>query len=193
MQRGDISDCLIHWTKGDSHEEAFNTLRSIVFSHRLFGGTGSIKGQFNCVCFTEAPGQEFHKILGRYKPFGIQVSKVWAYAQGGRPVIYQSDTEYDLLPDALKWRHVRYEPHTDPPIDFTWEREWRIQTGELILPLGEAVVVVPDDSWAERLEDEHLTNEEYQARWEAMVYGDWAYAKDADPFPYSFHVLAIEI
>lgn len=55
------------------------------------------------------------------------VPKQWLYVQGGRPVIYQSDKEFYDLPEAIRWRHVRYEPASSPPIDFTWEREWRIQ------------------------------------------------------------------
>ncbi|GAG63688.1 unnamed protein product, partial [marine sediment metagenome] len=34
------------------------------------------------------------------------------------------DLEYDILPEELKYRHVRYELESD--IDFTWEREWRL-------------------------------------------------------------------
>jgi len=88
------------------------------------------------VCFTEAPENVFHQVLGRYKPFGIQVPKSWLFEKGGRPVIYQAAGEYELLDEKIRWRHVRYEPHTTAPIDFSWEREWRIQAEELVIDTG---------------------------------------------------------
>lgn len=63
----------------------------------------------------------------RYSAFGVVVSKTWLFNQGGRPVINQANEEYVQLPDSLKYRHVRYEPHRG--IDHAWEREWRIQNG----------------------------------------------------------------
>jgi hypothetical protein len=75
MTRDDISKYLIHWTKGDSYEEAFEILRSIVFEMRIIGSGKYIKGSYYCVCFTEAPVEKFHQVIGKYKPFGIRVSK----------------------------------------------------------------------------------------------------------------------
>ena len=80
----------------------------------------------------------------RYQPFGVMLDKAWLFAQGGRPVIYQSADEYEGLPPALHYRHVRYEPSNaiDKVVDFTWEREWRIP-GDLVLPPEKVTVVVP--------------------------------------------------
>ena len=97
----------------DSDEEAFDVLQQIVQERCLCGGTGHIRGGYQCVCFTEAPQNTFHNVIGRYRPFGIRVSKKWLYQEGGRPVIYQSDQEYDALPESHRWRHVRYEPDAD--------------------------------------------------------------------------------
>ena len=138
MPRDDITKYLVHWTKGANYDEAFDTLRSIVFERRLRGSNCQIRGGWNCVCFTEAPEGSFHQVIGRYKPFGIQVPKAWLFERGGRPVIYETNAEYDVLPDEIKWRHVRYEPSADPPFDFSWEREWRIQVDEL--PLGSGAI-----------------------------------------------------
>src|SRR5689334_19152520 len=102
MARIDLSDHLIHWMRGGSERDAMNTLHKICSEQRLIGGNGAIKGAYNCVCFTEAPEALFHKVVGRYRPFGIRVSKKWLFAQGGRPVIYQSAGEFDQLPEEIR-------------------------------------------------------------------------------------------
>ena len=90
----------------------------------------------------------------RYKPFGVMVDKTWLFARGGRPVIYQSDAEYDLLKLEQQWRHVRYEP--DRGIDFTWEREWRVQVDQLELDMDAATLVIPTRDWERRFHDQHI-------------------------------------
>ena len=189
MPRSDLSNELIHWIKGDSDEEAFEVLLKIAQERRLLGGNGYIRDGYVCVCFTEAPETMFHEITGRYRPFGIRVSKRWVNSEGGRPVIYQCDSEYDQLNECNKWRHVRYEPNSDPPIDFTWEREWRIRTQELNLLPGEARIIVPDEDWADILVAEHLTHEEQRIQLEAMNYGELYSAQSPDPFYYPFSVI----
>lgn len=189
MPRADLSKDLIHWIKCATNEEAFDVLRRIVQEQRLLGGDGHIRGGYTCVCFSEAPETTFHDVTGRYRPFGIRVSKRWAFSQGGRPVIYQTDDEYEQLPEGHRWRHVRYEPDSDPPTDFSWEREWRLQTDELILPPGEARIIVPDESWAEGLEEEHAGDEEYRIQMEAMNYGEEYLMQTPAPFSYPFSVI----
>ena len=191
MPRDDISKYLVHWTKGASYEEAFNVLRSIVFEQRLLGSNGDIKGGFLCVCFTEAPEDKFHQVLNRYKPFGIRVSKEWAFLHGGRPVIYQPNEEYQLLPDQLKWRHMKYELGGESPVDFCWEREWRIQTEELYLPPEEVVIILPSSEWADILEGEHRSNEEERIFMEEVTYGEWAAYQSPEPFHYSYSTINV--
>ncbi len=190
MQRADLSNYLIHWIKGDSNEEAFRTLHLITSERRLVGGTGHIKGEYRCVCFTEAPQSAFHQVIGKYRPFGIQVPKQWIYERGGRPVIYQSDAEYEDLPDTHRWRHVRYEPCGVPQIDFTWEREWRINVNELPIMTHEGVIVVPHMEWAQELQRLHEENEHIRIQMEAIAYGDeWQY-QDPKPF-YGYTVINV--
>lgn len=147
MSREDLSKFIIHWTKGETNEEAFKVLTQIVLSKKILGGSGNIKGGFHCVCFAEAPQNTFHKVLGKYKPFGIKIAKSWLFEIGGRPVIYQSESEYDSLLEEMRWRHVRYEPNRNPPIDFTWEREWRIKTKEVPIEPNMSTIVVPGQTW----------------------------------------------
>src|SRR6266496_5366041 len=127
MSRKDICPQVIHFTKGANADEAFARLRAILAEGRLLGASGNIKGGYRCVCFTEAPlgvlpaGFVNSTAFGRYLPFGIMFDKRWLFANGGRPVIYQTDGEFADLPEEFRWRHVRYEPAGAPGIDFTWE------------------------------------------------------------------------
>lgn len=145
--RLDISDFLVHYTKGT---EAVAAFRNIVDGGAITGGRGHIKGGYQCVCFTESPVHAIRDILLRrskcelkYEPFGIAVSKPWLFEQGGRPVIYQAEDEFAALPENLRWRHVTYDPVRRPPADFTWEREWRIKTDSLSINPRDACLIVP--------------------------------------------------
>ena len=170
QKRPDISDFLVHFIRGDNYEEAFGVLRSIVADSGLVGGTGFIKGGYQCVCFSEAPIAALAEMLRRptvhgvlYKPFGVIVTKAWLFGQGGRPVIYQTNLEFANLPENLRWRHVRYEPNQEPPVDFTWEREWRIRTDFLRISRDAAWLVVPTVKWSYRLAAEHNKDQEPRA------------------------------
>ncbi|HWS22969.1 MAG TPA: hypothetical protein VN226_00870 [Anaerolineales bacterium] len=168
MARKDISEKLIHFTKGESDDVAFSNIQSILKERRIISSSGCIKGGHSCVCFTEAPLSELAEGLlnpvaySRYSQFGVILEKKWVFQKGGRPVIYQSDSEYIELPDSHKWRHVRYEPNETSPIDFTWEREWRIRTDELLFDSESASVVVPDSVWADRLAETYELGEDFK-------------------------------
>lgn len=151
--RPDISDKVIHFTKAVTYEDALGILLTIVGEGRVVGGTGMIRGGYRCVCFTEAPlpaiasGFVNAESFTRYSPFGLMFEKSWIYAQGGRPVIYQPEADFNRLPDDMRWRHVRYDPSGTPPVDFTWEREWWIGCDELLFSPSEVALVVPDHEW----------------------------------------------
>ena len=160
MIRGDLSNRLVHLTRGATPKEASDSFLSIFRDGVLRGSNKDIRGGFNCVCFSEAPLNVLTHALAappengmRYAPFGVIVSKTWLYQQGGRPVIYQAHDEYNLLPEELKFKHVRYEP---PNIDYTWEREWRIQTDALKLVPAETTFVVPTRDWERKFHEEHI-------------------------------------
>jgi hypothetical protein len=168
MQREDLSDFLVHFIKGDTNEEAFGVLSLIVQQAGLLGGAGFIRAPCRCVCFSEAPIPVLANFLARYsvnrvryRPFGVAVRKRWLFEQGGRPVIYGRESEYSALPEDFRWRHVRYEPDLEPPIDFTWEREWRIKTDRLGITPDVASLVLPDTSWADRVPRERRYQDPY--------------------------------
>ena len=162
MIRGDLSNRLVHLTRATSEFDAAAQFRSIVSDGYLKGSNRDIRGRFKCVCFSEAPLSVLTHSLGlpldengmRYSAFGVIVSKKWLFDQGGRPVIYQPNDEYDMLHDQQKYRHVRYEPERE--IDFTWEREWRICTEKLELVSAETTFIVPTRDWEQYFIDEHI-------------------------------------
>ena len=134
-----------------------------------------IRGGYRCVCFTEAPLVAFKEDFvrafpfTRYSQFGLMLNKSWLYDRGGRPVIYQPDSEFDLLPEQLRWRHVRFEPTSDPVVDFTWEREWRIRCDDLPFSESDAVVIVPNSKWANALVQAHEDDQNIQIQQYSLV------------------------
>lgn len=189
MIRGDLSNRLIHLTKGNTADEAANNFINILRSGHIRGGNGFIRGGYTCVCFSEAPISVLSQILAnpsvhgmRYAPFGVMVSKLWLFRQGGRPTIYQPEAEYELLHEEQRYRHVRYEP--DREIDLTWEREWRLKTAQLDLDPGETTFVVPTRAWEKRFMEEHAGDQQGLA----LAYGEVA-GLAIKPFPWHFVVL----
>ena len=129
------SDNLIHFVKGETIEDAIGVFFEIIDEGVLRGGTGFIKDDHRCICFTEASVASLQEGFitkfnteSKYAPLGFMVAKEWLHDQGGRPAIYQPASDYANLSDDEKWRHVTHEPSH---IDFRWEKEWRIQCGEL--------------------------------------------------------------
>ena len=155
--RDDVSDKLVHLTKGANadktkhREEALTTLVKILSDKELKGGVGFIKDAIPCVCFSEAPIGNLAKVIAftgeqgiRYQPYGIIVDKYWLYKKGGMPVIYTGESDYNSLPESMKYRYVKFEPDKD--IDHTQEREWRVKTTGLKITPADVTVVVPDRS-----------------------------------------------
>jgi hypothetical protein len=116
----------------------------------------------------------------RYAPFGVIVGKRWLFDQGGRPVIYQAESEFETLPEQLRYRHVRYEPNRD--VDYSWEREWRIRTDGLALEPGETTFIVPTRGWVSRFHQEHVDEVSSTS---ALLEIPWG-----DPIPW--HFIALE-
>ena len=197
MIRLDLSDKLIHLIKGATAAEALATFDQIIRDGALRGGNGTIKGPWRCVCFTETPLANLAQALSlrsaqplRYFPAGIMVSKQWLFERGGRPVIYQPDDDYEKLHADLKWRHVRYDLSDFAPVDFTWEREWRIRTDWLPFGPGEVTLVCPTRAWIDRLIDPHTARINREIEEIAMSMGGEQAAHYAvKKFPWYYLVL----
>jgi hypothetical protein len=162
--------------------DAFEILIAILNQRKLIGSATYIKGGTKCVCFTEAPldalargfGGDFG--AGRYSGFGIQFRKTDIFDAGGRPVIYQADSEFSLLDQSINWRHVRYEPRSARPIDFTWEREWRVPSDELRFSEREIAVVLPNAKAEKKFIERVERDSYYDALGWSNVIGDLAWA-----------------
>lgn len=196
QRRSDIAKDVIHFTKGDSPTEAFEILARIVAERRLRGGNGFIKGNYTCVCFTEAPLPHLAEVFARtaaerlrYMPFGILLPKRWLFERGGRPVIYQSDDEFFQLPESLRYRHVRYEPASEPRIDFSWEREWRVQTEELRLDPTVGFLVLPSQEYLDELERQHQRAQDHACQLHSIVLGSQLAEQLREPFMWSSYLL----
>jgi hypothetical protein len=190
MIRDDLSNKLIHFTRGQTRQAAAETFLKILEEKKLRGGDGEIKGKWKCVCFTEAPISKLAAILAnpvahgsRYEPYGFMIDKTWLFKKGGRPVIYQSDSEYELLPDSFKYRHVRYEP--DNLIDFTWEREWRIHTDAVDLDPKHVTLIVPERLIKDGLIDIRLEDIYHEHQDPNKIL-----EKISTPYPWHFMVLS---
>ena len=147
-----MPDFVTHFVKFESNKDiAAQALLRIIESGELRGGTGYIMGGHTCICFSDKPvGSNFPGLFDMYGTqkiyarFGISIPKINLYKKGGRPVIYQDISEYNNLPDTHKWRHVTYKPYQPSRVDFTWEREWRIQINHLNLKEVKASIVIPE-------------------------------------------------
>jgi hypothetical protein len=169
LVRRDLGSLLFHFTRAPHDHtppirirswprSAMNSLGNILAERRLCGSAANIRGGHRCICFTEAPISEVVSLFRlsdlaaegglrpKYEPYGVAVTKKWLFTRGGRPAIYQPDAEYDLLPESIRYRHVRYDPIAG--VDFTWEREWRLFADELRLDPKETLVVVPTSAEA---------------------------------------------
>ena len=141
---------------------SFDVLRKIAQESHLKGTSSFIKGGSKCVCFTETPIYELARLMSfewwdksRYFLYGIAVTKEWLFDQGGRPVIYQRDgEETNLSATQNRHLHVTYSPGNT---DFTWEREWRIKTGQLNLNLEATIFIVPTVAESKQFMNEFTT------------------------------------
>ena len=148
LNRVDHTNYLVHWTSGGL-EEAIEKFKSIAVDGILYGNNYGVRSKDNCICCTEAPVENFHIEGSRYKPFGIRFSKRWYFSQGGRPVIYQPEEDYQSLDESIRWKHVDFDLRDENRCDYSWGREWRLKREELVLPIEEAVLIIPDESYRE--------------------------------------------
>jgi hypothetical protein len=165
--RRDMGGMLFHFTRAPTEKilnivrpnhtigfsgTASGVLKKILYEGELRGTSKWTHGH-DCVCFTEAPIQEFNAIFQlvelasseherpRYEPYGVAVSKRWLFENGGRPVIYDTPGAFATYPAALQHRFVPYDPAAG--IDYTWEREWRVPTSRLALDPKQTLAILP--------------------------------------------------
>jgi hypothetical protein len=88
----------------------------------------------------------------RYEPYGVVVTKRYAYDSGCRPVLYLSNEEQARLriPKDELWRVVRFEVTDGGWISWLHEREWRCK-GSFKMPNWIQAVLVRNTQAASRL------------------------------------------
>lgn len=141
---------LTHFTRAAKAESALDRLVAILQEGAVRGSTRMVRGGRAVVCLFDVALRDLRIVLDernrrRYQPFGVAVDKRYAFRMGARPVIYMPwrEAERVLAPDE-RWRVVALDLERHPPIDWSFEREWRI-AGDLVLPAARAVALV--ESW----------------------------------------------
>jgi len=167
--RPDLTPYIIHLTKNTKTKNghtAFDNLVGILKRGEIMGSTtksGFIKGPTPAACFMDVPFSALKYVLTaentkpnkpRYEPYGVFVTKKWAYAHGCRPVLYLSNKERESLgvPDNELWRVVNFEVKEAAWISWLHEREWRCP-GSFQLPVDPFGVLVRTARDAKRLND----------------------------------------
>jgi len=116
MSRADISPYLVHFTSGTTYEDAFTRLRKILSDRSLIAGSRFIKGNYRCVCFSEAPltslrdGLVNQDYYSRYSPFGIMISNIGSSRKAAVPLFTsrsKSITHYPTLTDGVMFLRAK--------------------------------------------------------------------------------------
>ncbi|MCU8083613.1 hypothetical protein [Shewanella sp. SM23] len=169
FERPDLSPFLVHLTKNtksDDEFSAYDNLVNILKTGEIWGSNtekGFVKGPNEAACFMDIPLSSLKYVLNeantnpekpRYEPYGIIVSKTYAYKRGCRPVIYLSNKELDALkiPREELWRVVRLEGVDGEGINWVHEREWRVK-GDFIIPKDPQAVLVRNVASAKKLRE----------------------------------------
>lgn len=162
--RNDYSPFLYHWIKPASKvtspkhamDEAYSVMQQIFECGYLRASGKDTFKNIESICFSESPKEVMRHQSSKYLPFGFAFEKEYIFELGGRHVIYQTKEEADILPPSLHWRHVTYDPSdiaaSKPDgVNFTWEREWRLNDSTLNI-LDCHSVIVPNQDYKEMLE-----------------------------------------
>ncbi len=145
--RLDLSNWIWHFVRrGDDETEIFEK----IISEKRILATTDIYTKEKVICFTETPLSEHIRQntflakhnYSRLSLSGIGFQRNWLFNQGALPVIYQPNSLLESLPLNQRWRHVGLD--LDKPIDFSWQREWRLPKDCLEFSESDAILVVPN-------------------------------------------------
>lgn len=163
LERPDLSPFIVHLTRRSDDASAYANLVQILRTGEIMGsgGDGFVKGPSKAACFMDIPLGSLKYVLNkansgnidpRYEPYGVVVSKGYAYDHGCRPVLYLSEDERETMavPRTELWRVVRFEGVQRKRINWTHEREWRAKD-RFELPSKLRAVLVKNTKAAERL------------------------------------------
>jgi hypothetical protein len=166
----DMSDYVVHFTKGGSGKDDYWTMMRIYGICRLEPGhrfgigkdRAPIKCEQKAVCFSEIPPGQWRRLEDRRgTKYGLAFEKRLILARGGGPIWYAwKDTLHwyalqammdaaDGDPEASIWRIT---PMIDAPGTyggrdylFDWEREWRHVGPMAFAPEDVAFLLIPEE------------------------------------------------
>jgi len=144
--RDDNSDYLYHWIKNtrrwkdteNAYDDAFVSMESIIEDQFIYSGEAMGLTRNSCISFTESVKSEIIRDRSLYQPFGFEFRKIDIHNLGGRTAIYSPSEEKAELGEKHQWRHVKFDLNDtsngkEKGHDFTWEREWRLNSSRLSL------------------------------------------------------------
>jgi hypothetical protein len=166
----DMSNYVVHFTKGDRATNGYETMMSIYGSCELKAGgrfgigkdKAPAKTRQEAVCFSEIPPGQWQRLAERREAkYGIAFTKRFICSRGGGPIWYvwkgtpHWQTLQDMMTsaardaDALIWKLA---PMIDAPGDygqtqyyFDWEREWR-HVGSMAFSTDDvAFLLIPEE------------------------------------------------
>lgn len=123
---------LAHFTRASKTASGLDNLIGILQAGVIRASRRMIWGGRPAVSLFDVPLDGLAAILDprnrrRYEAFGIAIDKRYAFRMGARPVIYIPRREAErILPPEEHWRAVATEMDRTPPLDWTYEREWRM-------------------------------------------------------------------
>ena len=183
--RPDLSPYLFHFTKNTESDDdytAFENLCHILETGKIWGSDSSkgfVKGPNKASCFMDVPFMSLKYVFTqdntkrdrpRYEPYGILVTKEYAYSKGARPVLYLSDNEISRLkiPPNELWRAVKLDvDKNDNWISWLHEREWR-KKGNFPLPTNSIAALVKTTSEAKKL-SKLIENKKYKCKPRSVI------------------------
>lgn len=166
----DMSDYVVHLTKGGAGENDYGTMMSIYGSCRLEPsrrfGIGKDKApratEQEAVCFSEIPPGQWNRLEERRgTKYGLAFSKQFVLSRGGGPIWYAwKDTPHwralqEMMAAAAGDAEApiwKITPMIDAPGTyggraylFDWEREWRHIGSMSFEPEDVAFLLIPED------------------------------------------------
>lgn len=142
FERPDLTPFIVHLTKKSGESTGFDNLVNILKSGIIRGSghkPGNVAGPHTASCFMDVPLSSLKYVLHkrnsrRYGPYGVLISKIFAYKHECRPVLYMTKKERKtLLKKEEWWRAVALEGVTGKKTNWLHEREWRAK-GDFSLP-----------------------------------------------------------
>ncbi|MBL8814534.1 MAG: hypothetical protein JNL58_00795 [Planctomyces sp.] len=136
-------------TEVPADHSASGTLYRILDEQRIRASSSGIRGNYNVVCFTEVPLNQFRSLRAYRKhrnrydfvPFGIAIRRSKLEATGAKPVIYGDQELWQGLSDSERpW--FQLGAGSPEALRNRIEREWRVQGDVLLDTLDQQDVCV---------------------------------------------------